>query len=444
MKKLVVLLFGCFFIFSNMFTIFAANFYQDELNCDSIYVVGKESNMAVVEKNIDKKRSPASLTKIMTYLVSKEIIKDINNEKVTVKKEILDKVDPESSGCVLKEGEEFTPCELFHGMLISSSGYAAMVLADYAGNGIENFVNLMNEKARYLGCENTNFANPDGIYNEAQYTTARDMYLITREAMKDPLFLDIVNKIEYNMFGDGRDPIITTNKMIDKKRGGEYYLSYVKGIKTGYVDEAGRCLISYAEKDNNTYITVAMGGPTKDENGNYIDKNMAMVDTKNIYLWAFQNLKKVKLFPSNFPVKEIKLGLVKSSDQLLLSPQSDFYLDLPTGVSKDDISINFDVPESIDAPIEAGKILGKAYVFYKDERVGSFNLISTQTFKKNYFLLILRWLDSIFLSPIFMFLVVILGVFVILYIRVCFVKYKSKKRRNKIKNFKKYKNKFKK
>ena len=117
---------------------------------------------------------------------------------------------------------------------------------------------------------------------------------------------------------------------------------------------------------------------------------------------------------------------------------------MPTGVSKDDISINFDVPESIDAPIEAGKILGKAYVFYKDERVGSFNLISTQTFKKNYFLLILRWLDSIVSSPVFMFLVVVLGVFVILYIRACFIRYKSKKRRNKIKNFKKYKNKFKK
>ena len=435
MKKLGALLFGCFFIFSNMFTTFAANFYQDELNCDSVYVVGKESNMAVVEKNIDKKRSPASLTKIMTYLVCKEIIKDINNEKVTVKKEILDKVDPESSGCVLKEGEIFTPNELFHGMLISSSGYAAMVLADYAGNGIENFVNLMNEKARCLGCENTNFANPDGIYNENQYTTARDMYLITREAMKDPLFLDIVNKTEYSMFGDSRDPIITTNKMIDKKRGGEYYLSYVKGIKTGYVNEAGRCLISYAEKDNSSYITIAMGGPTKDENGNYINKNMAMIDTKNIYLWAFQNLRSVKLFPSNFPVKEIKLGLVKSSDKLLLSPQSDFYLDLPSGVSKDDISVECDVPEAVDAPIEAGKVLGKAHVFYKGEQVGAFNLISTQTFKKSYFLLMLRWLDSIFSSPIFIFFVTVFVVFLILYVRVCFVRYKNRKKKNKIKKF---------
>lgn len=443
MKKLIVLLCCCFLIFSNAFSSFAANFYQNDLNCDSVYVVGKESNMAVVEKNIDKKRSPASLTKIMTYLVSKEIIKDINNEKVTVKKEVLDQVDPESSGCVLKEGEEFTPCELFHGMLISSSGYAAMVLADYAGNGIENFVNLMNEKARYLGCENTNFANPDGIYNENQYTTARDMYLITREAMKDPLFLDIVNKTEYSMFGDSRDPIITTNKMIDKKRGGEYYLPYVKGIKTGYVDEAGRCLVSYAEKDNNTYITVAMGGPTKDENGNYIDKNMAMIDTKNIYLWAFQNLKSVKLFPANFPVKEIKLGLVKSSDKLLLSPQNDFYLNLPSNVSKDDISISCDVPESIDAPIEAGKVLGRAYVYYKGERVGSFNLISTQTFKKNYFLLVARWLDSIFSSPIFIFLVTAFAVFVILYVRLCVIRYKNKKKRNKIKKFpRNIKNKF--
>ena len=192
---------------------------------------------------------------------------------------------------------------------------------------------------------------------------------------------------------------------------------------------------SYAEKDNNTYITVAMGGPTKDENGNYIDKNMAMIDTKNIYLWAFQNLKSVKLFPANFPVKEIKLGLVKSSDKLLLSPQNDFYLNLPSNVSKDDISISCDVPESIDAPIEAGKVLGRAYVYYKGERVGSFNLISTQTFKKNYFLLVARWLDSIFSSPIFIFFVTAFVIFLILYIRVCVVRYKNKKRKNKIKKF---------
>ncbi|MGN1043626.1 MAG: D-alanyl-D-alanine carboxypeptidase family protein [Acutalibacteraceae bacterium] len=444
MKKLFILLFCCLWTFSTVFYGFAANFYQEALNCDSIYVVGKESNMAVVEKNVDKKRSPASLTKIMTYLIAKEIINDINNEKIIVKKDILDKVDPESSGSVLKEGEEFTPCELFHCMLICSSGYAAMVLADYAGNGIENFVVLMNEKAKYLGCENTNFVNPDGIYNQNQYTTARDMYLITREAMKDPLFLDIVNKTEYNMFGDARDPIITTNKMIDKKRGGEYYLPYVKGIKTGYVEEAGRCLVSYAEKDNSSYVIIAMGGPTKDENGNYIDKNMAMIDSKNIYLWAFQNLKSVKLYPANFPVKEIKLELAKNSDKLLLSPQSDFIINLPSNISKEDISLDCDVPNSVDAPIEAGKILGKAYVYYKGDQIGSFNLISTQTFKKNYFLVIVRWLDSIFSSPIFMFLVVILVVFMILYIRVCFVRYKNKKRRSKIKNFKKYKNKFKK
>lgn len=435
MKKLFALLFCCFLVVSNIFYSFAANFYQDEINCDSIYVVGKESNMAVVEKNIDKKRSPASLTKIMTYLIAKESIKDINNEKVVVKKNVLDKVDPESSGCVLKEGEEFTPCQLFHAMLICSSGYAAMALADYAGNGIENFVNLMNEKAKHLGCENTNFANPDGIYNENQYTTARDMYLITREAMKDPLFLDIVNKTEYSLFGDSRDPIITTNKMIDRKRGGEYYLSYVKGIKTGYIEEAGRCLASYAEKNNDTYITIAMGGPTRDENGNRIDKNMAMIDTKNIYLWAFQNLKNVKLYPSNFPVKEIKLGLVKSSDKLLLSPQSDFFLNLPSSVSKEDITIKCDVPESIDAPIEAGKVLGKAFVYYKDEQVGSFNLISTQTFKKNYFLLIVRWLDLIFESPIFIILLIIFVGFAVLYVRACFIARKNRKRKNKIKKF---------
>ena len=118
-----------------------------------------------------------------------------------------------------------------------------------------------------------------------------------------------------------------------------------------------------------------------------------------------------------------------------MSPQSDFYLNLPSGVSKDDISLDCDVPEFIDAPIEAGKVLGKAYVSYKGEQVGGFNLISTQTFKKNYFLLVLRWLDAIFSSPIFIFFVTAFVIFLILYVRVCVVRYKNKKRKNKIKKF---------
>lgn len=413
----------------------AVTFYEGDLKSDAVYVVNKDTGTAVVEKNINKKRSPASITKIMTFIVAYEKIKDISTTKVKVTQDVLDLVDPESSGCELKDGEEITALNLFHCMLICSSGDAAMVLANYAGGTVENFVSLMNEKAVSLGCSNTHFMNPDGFYNADQYVTAEDVYKITTYAMNIPGFLDIVAKSEYSFFGDERDPIITTNKMIDQKRGGEYYLSCVKGIKTGYLEEAGRCLVSYAEKNNSTYIAVVLGGPVTDENGNKIESNAAMIDTKNIYTWLFENLKTMKLYPKDFPVAEIGMGLVWNRDKLLLSPKLDFYSVLPREANKDDITIKVSVPGSVDAPINKDDVLGTADVFYKGQKIGTFDVVSSESFNKNYILVILRVCGQILSSPIFIILFSLLILFSVFYTLMMIRENKRRKRRNKVKRF---------
>lgn len=433
-KKLYIIIFSLL-ILLNLGNTKAAMFYEGNLSSDVVYVINKSTGTAVIEKNINKKRSPASITKIMTFIIAYEKSKDIDKTKVKATKEVLDLVDPESSGCELKDGEEFTILDLFHCMLICSSGDAAMVLANYAGGNVENFVNLMNEKAQSLRCTNTHFTNPDGFYNENQYTTAEDIYKITTYAMNIPGFLDIVAKSEYSLFGDERDPIVTTNKMIDPKRGGEYYLPYVKGIKTGYLEEAGRCLVSYAEKNNSTYICIVLGGPTTDEQGHSIEQNMAMVDTKNIYNWVFENLKTMKLYPKDFPVAETGLGLAWKHDTLLLFPKSDFYAVLPLEAKKEDIVIKVNAPESVDAPLHKGDVIGKADLFYKDQKIGAFDLVSSETFGKNYLLIILRFCNKILSSPIFMILFSLFILFTIFYILMMIRENKRRKSRNKIKRF---------
>ncbi len=436
MKKKFYAIIAFTLLFLNVISVNAAMFYEEPLNSVAIYVVDKSSGIPIVEKNIHERRSPASLTKMMTFIIAFENCDDAERTKVIVKKEVLDLVDPESSGVKLKDGEEITLQNLFNCMLICSSGDAAMVIADYIGGGsIENFVNKMNEKALQLGCTDTHFANPDGIYNENQYSTAEDIYKITRYAMNIPNFIDIVSKSECSVFGDERDPLITTNKMIDRKRGGEYYCPYVKGVKTGYIQEAGRCLASYAQKNDNTYIGVVMGGPVEDENGEKIDKNLAMIDTKNIYTWAFDNLKTIKLYPKNMPVAEVNLEYVWNHDKLLLTPDSDFSLNLPYFAKKEDVSIKVIAPNSVEAPVEKGETIGKAEVFYRDQKVGEFNVVSDSSFKKNYFMLVFKNLKKIVQSPLFKIALSIAVIFLIVYIFMIVKENKKRRKRNKIKKF---------
>lgn len=435
MNKKIGIILAAISIFFNIVSVNAAMFYEEPLDCAAVYVVNKSTGMPIVEKNIHEKRSPASLTKMMTYIIASESCEN-HDIKVKVKKEVLDLVDPESSGVKLKDGEEITLHNLFNCMLICSSGDAAMVVADYVGGGsVENFVSKMNEKAKVLGCTSTNFANPDGFYNKDQYTTVEDMYKITKFAMEFPEFMSIVSKTECNVFGDDRDPIITTNKMIDIKRGGEYYYPYVKGIKTGYCQEAGRCLASYAEKGENAYISIVMGGPTIDENGIKIEKNMAMSDTKKIYSWAFENLKTLKLYPKEFPIAEVNLEYVWKHDKLLLVPDSDFSLNLPLTAKKDDISIKVNAPNSIKAPVEKGDVIGNAEVFYLGQKVGEFNAVSDSNFKKSYILVIFKGLESVIKSSVVILLLIVFLIFVFLYVIALIKENKKMRRKNKVKKF---------
>lgn len=414
----------------------AAMLYDKELNSSAVYVVDMNTNISIIEKNVNERRSPASLTKMMTFIVACEMAEDINKTKIKVRQEVLDKVDPDSSGVRLKNDEEISLNNLFHAMLISSSGYAAMVVADYFGGGdIASFVDKMNAKAESLGCADTHFVNPDGFYHADQYSTALDIYKITRYAMNIPGFLNIVSKSECNIFGDERDPVITTNSMLDAKRGGEYYYPYVKGIKTGYVSEAGRCLVSFAEKNGSSYLSVVMGGPVQDSDGNKIGKNMAMIDTKNIYIWAFDELKKVKLYSKNSPIDEIPIELVWNHDKLLLIPEIDFATSLPADFNQKDVTLKVNIPEKIEAPVEYGDVIGNADVFYKGQKIGSFNVVSSATFKKSYFLVVMRFLVRIVSSPIFIVVFSLFLILLILYLLLLARARRIRKRREKIKRF---------
>lgn len=147
---------------------------------ESILLVNTDTGQTVYEKEADTKRYPASTTKIMTYIVVIENVDDIENTRVTIKKDVLDKLKGTGSSVANLEahiGKTMSVKDLLYSMMVPSGNDAAMTLADYVGGGsIDKFVDMMNDKAKELGLKNTHFKNPDGLHDEDHYTTARDMY----------------------------------------------------------------------------------------------------------------------------------------------------------------------------------------------------------------------------------------------------------------------------
>ena len=249
----VMLLFVCFATSAN-----AATFTSDvETVSKAIYLLNLDTDTLVYEKNSNDKLYPASTTKIMTYIVTVENVKDIKNTKVVVNKDILDELagtGSSLSGLEYFVGQTVTVYDLLNCLMIKSGNDAALLLADFVGDGsVQNFVDMMNEKAAYLGMTNTHFANPNGLPNANNYSTASDLVRLSRYCMRDSLFAEIVGTVEKDVFlTDGRHiPCRNTNALLSTYEG-------CFGIKTGFTRQAGNCLASVAKRDDITLYLVLL------------------------------------------------------------------------------------------------------------------------------------------------------------------------------------------
>ena len=186
--------------------------------------------------------------------------------------------------------------DLLYALLLPSACEAANIIAYNLGNGnINEFVKMMNDKAAELGCNDTTFANAHGLHDENQLTTASDMSKIVQYAMTLPKFMEIASTTQYTLEPTEVHKTGTflkhTNAMLQKDS--QYYYKYAMGIKTGTLDEAGRCLVSTAEKDGVKYLVVSMNAPMTDNDGNSVFYNC--VDHTTLYEWAFNKLVNTKI-----------------------------------------------------------------------------------------------------------------------------------------------------
>lgn len=426
MKKNIYIL--IFLVLASIYSVFAASFYEgDDLCTESLLMVNTDTEMIVFEKNSHIRRSMASLTKIMTYIITAENIKNMDSDVVLINENIWNVLDNESSMSNIRVGDKLSVLDLLNCLMIPSGNDAAQVLANYVGGGsIDKFIDMMNKKAQDLGCYDTHFTNPHGLYDPNHYSTVYDMYIIAKYAMNLPYFMDIIGKTEYKLFNDDRPILRTSNKLINPSEP-DYYYPYASGIKTGWHSDAGRCIISSATKNGVTYICSALGAPNFDKDGNKIDKNFAILESIKLYKWAFDNLAIKTLADKHTPMGQTKLGLAWRKDKLLLNPESDLKLVIPKDAEISNIDVKLSVPESIDAPVEMGDLIGNAVLFYKGQKIAETELVAGETVSKSVLLFAIRTISEIFMSKVLLMSICLIIFLIVFYILITVIKNRGKR-----------------
>jgi len=253
---------------------------------DCILMVERNTGDVLYERNANEKMYPASTTKILTSII---VLENCDLDEVAaVSSTALKAVPPTYTTANLQIGEEFKIKDLLYAMLIPSANDAANVLAEHVSGSITGFSELMNEKATQIGCMNSHFTNPSGVHDENLYTTAYDLSLIARYALKFDTFREIIKTTSYTLpsteIHPKEDRTFAISNALLKPSFKNYYYQYATGIKTGYTNSAKDCLVASAKKDDVEFIIVVL-------NCGYVEGGLRekYLDCKTLFDFAFDN-----------------------------------------------------------------------------------------------------------------------------------------------------------
>lgn len=408
-----------------------------ELNCDIDYMISLDDNSVVVSKNAQKRTAPASVTKITTALVVLQNCPDLNQTVTVPESAIASLAGTGSSLSGIKAGEQMTIIEMLHCLLIPSGNDAAAALAEIIGGSQENFVAMMNQCVTDLGCKNTHYQNPHGLDDPNHYTTAEDIAIIAKEALKFNEFKNIVSMPRHTVPATNANKertLINTNFLLNKAYV-TYYRPFIKGIKTGHTNDAGYCLATYASKDGYNYLAVALNGDYRDSDKDGIDENQAFMDSIRMYEWAFANLSYELVASPSLMVAEVDVNYSWKTDHMRLVPEKDVRALVPTGTNEGSVLVVPEgKPKEVNAPIKAGDFACKAKVIYADNVITEINLVYAESVSRNYLLYGIGLFKRLLGNPVFKILVVIVVLALVVYIGLIIrINNKRKKRRNQLK-----------
>lgn len=346
-----------------------------KLNCKSAVVVNTNTGRVVYSKKANEVRPIASLTKIMTAMV---VIENCNDLEALVETKLSTLLTIGNTGLVtinLQSGEKMSVKDMLYCLLIHSAADASVVLAEYIGGSVEGFVEMMNKKAKDLGMKNTHFVNTHGLDADGHYSTANDMAKLTTYALKNDLFYDIVSRNSYTTSKTNMNEprtVSTTNFLLTGDSG--FYYEYADGVKTGYTGDAGRCLISTAEKKKIRYVSIVLGCDAYNENGSMACKHFA----DSIYLFekAFDtySLKKAVKKGEDAAKVPVKCFGIDTEAQGVYAEDFTYLL---AKKEKAELSVSLD-SELLKAPVKAGDKLGICKVSVDGKEVKTVDIIAKE------------------------------------------------------------------
>ncbi|SHK44123.1 D-alanyl-D-alanine carboxypeptidase (penicillin-binding protein 5/6) [Selenomonas ruminantium] len=325
-----------------------------KLTARSAIVMDAVTGQVLYERDIDARRYPASTTKMMTLIVALERGK--MDDIVTVSKNAE---GVEGSTLWLVQGDKIPLSELLAGMMMHSGNDATVAVAEHIAGSVPAFVEMMNEKAAEIGAYNTHFVNPNGLPDDNHYTTAFDLAKIAAYGYSIPHFEEIVSRQEatYEWVKDPAKKLRNENQMLWLYRG-------ANGVKTGYTEAAGRCLVSAARRDGMQLVAVVL------------DSYYMWNDSIALLDYGFRNIHPKVMVKKGEVVTKVKVADGRQDEVELIADESLVAAEKIGETGK--VEKKLEVPEEVVAPIKKGDVVGKVVCYYNGKRQGAINLLAAQ------------------------------------------------------------------
>lgn len=350
---------------------------QTASDTESVYLFNLDTGKPILRQNSDQQRYIASLTKMMTALLFLESGRDMNAEitiPTSLTQEFKDIQNANGSTMNLRIGETVRRIDLLYGLLVASANDAASVIAsDVSGGDLTAFVAQMNTRAKELGCTDTAFSCVHGLYDYGNVSTAEDLAKIAAACYANETYMQAANTLTYTLpatnLHQNERTIKSTNLMLDPEYA--YHRDYVRGMKTGFTTLAGRCFVTFAQRDGHTYGLVVLGS----------DMNNIYRECAEILDWAFSSFSDSQLVDTETVLTTVPLTKCRTEKAVELYAASGLS---GYGHADDEVTFEFSVPESTSATVKEGAVLGTATVYLDGYEMGTVDLVTHKEYVSDF------------------------------------------------------------
>ena len=395
----------------------ASAFEEIDIDARAALLVEKETGEILYEKNAHEKNYPASITKLTVALLVFEAIDAGQlslDQPITAHESAFEGLSIYGSTAGIKVGEVLTVEQLLQCMLIVSANEACNILAEWDAGSITAFVDAMNAKAKALGCENTHFVNPSGLHDPDHYTSAWDLYLITKAAMQYPEFMEICDSAKAVIPATNLSKertLYTTNHLLSTWRVIGYRDKRAHGIKTGSTSDAGHCLISSAQEGELHFVSVVMGAERIEENG--VGNLLNFSETSHLLDYGFKNFAYRTILEDKEIIQEVPVSLSKT-DYVTVHPANNVESLFPRDLDPAELDRVISLPEAVEAPITAGDKLGTMELRDGDTVYASVDLLASSDVTADKFMVFRHNVSLFFKKPAVKTVAIVLAVLLVL------------------------------